>query len=147
MFDIKQLIPSEFCLECDGCCRFQSGDSVWFPRLLKKERVVLKYKNSACSNLGAGNKCKIYKKRPFDCALYPFLINRDTASGKVFLSVHLSCPFVARNMKNEDFKEYTAYLAAFMKSWDFLKMLKNNPQIIQSYTEILNLVELPHEIE
>lgn len=147
MFSIKQLIPSEVCLACNGCCRFASDDPPWPPHNIRPIPSK-KDNNFLCPHLDAAdNKCKIYKTRPFECSLYPFLINRDSVSGKVFLAVHLNCPFAAKNLKNNDFKEYAQYLTAFLKGSDFLKILENNSQIVQSYSDILNLAEIPYEIK
>lgn len=34
---LKQLVPQEFCLRCDVCCRFPQADSVWAPLFTKSE--------------------------------------------------------------------------------------------------------------
>jgi Fe-S-cluster containining protein len=95
---IKQFIPQEVCLKCQGCCRFKEQDSVWSPCLLDEEIQNFLDKNipPLCLSLdkklmpipntqGQGhicplfdvqvNKCKIYEFRPFECQLYPFLIS------------------------------------------------------------------------
>jgi Fe-S-cluster containining protein len=86
------------------------------------------------------NKCKIYFFRPFECQLYPFLINRN--AGKAFLAVDLKCPFVKQRLETKEFKEYTKNLSGILNSPSLIKILKNNPQIIQAYPEALNLREL-----
>jgi len=86
------------------------------------------------------NKCKIYGFRPFECQLYPFLIS--LRGRKVILSVDLNCPYVKDNLKTKEFKEYTDYLTAFLNSTAQLKILKDNPQIIQAYEEALDIMEL-----
>jgi len=86
------------------------------------------------------NKCKIYAFRPFECRLYPFLINRK--GDKVFLALVLRCPFVKENLESQKFKEYIRYLTTFFNSPARIKILKNNPQIIQKYEDVLNLAEL-----
>jgi len=151
---LKQIIPEEFCLKCDGCCRFAEVNSVWFPHLLKAEekiipkgklRIVLDKKsgNFICSFLNAkNNKCKIYSIRPFECCLYPFLLNRDAESDKIFLAVDTNCTFVKENLKKPEFKKYTEYLTTLFNSLDFSELMKNNPQLIQSYPDVLNLAEL-----
>lgn len=159
MFNIKQLVPSEFCLECDGCCRFAEKNSVWFPHLLRGEEKIIpkdkfrvvpgkKDNNFLCTFLDIeDNKCKIYESRPFECRLYPFLLNRDTKSGKIFLAVDTNCLFVGENLKKAEFKKYAEYLTSLLKNHDFSKLLKNNPQIIQSYPDVLNLAELKYETQ
>ncbi len=165
---IKQIIPKEACLKCQGCCRFRKIDSVWSPCLLDEEIQDLLDKKipPACISSGKkllpildpqseglicpfldakDNKCKIYDFRPFECQLYPFLIN--LRGGKVILTLDLNCPYVAEHLKDDELKKYTDYLIAFLNSSSQLKLLKNNPQIIQAYEEVLEIIELglPHD--
>lgn len=157
---IKQLVPQEVCLKCKRCCRFSSIDSVWTPCLLDEEIQDLLDKKDippALINInrkirpipnpkGYGfictflnfldNKCKIYEFRPFECQLYPFLIN--LRNKKVLLTVDLNCPYARENLQSKEFKEYTVYLNNLRK----LKLLKDNPQIIQAYEEVRDIIEL-----
>lgn len=161
---IKQLVPNDICLKCRQCCRFSAMDSVWLPCLLEEEMqdlldkkdlpavsISLKRKIQPLPNpQGDGficpfldaqdNKCKIYNTRPFECQLYPFLIS--IRGKKVILTVDLNCPFVKDNLRTKEFKEYAEYLAQFFNSAAQLKILKNNPQIIQAYEEVLDIMEL-----
>ena len=160
---IKQFVPQEICLKCRGCCRFAEQDSVWAPCLLEEEAQELIDRDIPAAYINmqkkirpvpdpagegfvcaffesAGNKCKIYNMRPFECQLYPFLINlRDK---KVVLTVDLNCPYVKENMGNQEFKAYVEYLSAYLNSPRQLKMLKDNPQIIQAYEDVLDVIEL-----
>lgn len=86
------------------------------------------------------NKCKIYEFRPFECQLYPFLIN--LRGKKVILTVDLNCLYIKENLKSKEFKEYTEYLSTFLNSAPQIKLLKENPQVIQTYEGILDLFEL-----
>ncbi|MDP3732425.1 MAG: YkgJ family cysteine cluster protein [Candidatus Omnitrophota bacterium] len=160
---IKQVIPQEVCLKCQGCCRFKKMDSAWSPCLLDEEIQDLldrKIPSAAISSAkkllpvpdpqGEGfvcpflglkdNKCKIYEFRPFECQLYPFLIN--LRGGKVILTLDLNCPYVKEHLKDGEFKKYTDYLIAFLNSSAQLQILKDNPQIIQAYEEVLEIIEL-----
>jgi len=160
---INQFIPQEVCLKCRGCCRFKDADSVWVPCLLDEEMQDLLDKDIPpalisinrrirpipdpaqdgfiCAFLSpSDNKCKIYESRPLECRLYPFLINlRDN---KVYLTIDLNCPYVKENLKTEKFKEYAEYLAAFLNAPKQVRVLKDNPQIIQAYEEVLDILEL-----
>lgn len=160
---IKQFIPEAVCLKCQGCCRFRDIDSVWSPCLLEEEVLNLMDKKipPAYINMqrkirpipnpkGDGficaffeaefNKCKIYAFRPFECQLYPFLINlRDK---KVVLTVDLNCPYVKEKMNTKEFKEYAEYLSSYLNTPDQLEILKDNPQIIQAYEDVMDVVEL-----
>lgn len=133
---MKQFVPSKFCLECRGCCRFSQSDSVWAPHFLKREMPFTpkpsKEGGFVCPFLNPeDNRCKIYETRPFECRLYPFLLNKK--NGKPFLAVHINCPFIEENINTKEFKEYTKYLAGLLKSAPFKEILKNNPQIIHTY--------------
>lgn len=160
---IKRVVREEFCLKCKGCCRFKKIDSAWSPCLLDEEIQDLLDKKIPPAAISSGkkllpvpnpkgegficpfldiekNKCKIYGFRPFECQLYPFLIN--LSQGKAILTLDLNCPFVAENLQNEEFKKYTAYLIALLNSSAWLNTLKDNPQIIQAYEEVLDVIEL-----
>ena len=160
---IKQFVPSEACLKCQGCCRFREMDSAWTPCLLEEEIQDLidkdipaayiniqkkirpvpdpKGEGFLCAFLDAdSNKCKIYQMRPFECQLYPFLIN--LRNNKVVLTVDLNCPYVQENMNKKEFKEYADYLAAYLNSPEQLEILTDNPQIIQAYEDVRDVIEL-----
>ena len=160
---IKQFVPQEFCLKCRDCCRFLEADSVWSPCLLDQEiqdlldkkipaasissqRRIQPIPNPAndgfiCPFLNAqDNKCKIYGFRPFECQLYPFLISiRDD---KVLLTLDLNCPYVEENLKSRECKDYTQHLTTFLNSAKQKRILKDNPQIIQAYKQVLDVIEL-----
>ena len=38
---LKQFVPSEVCLKCDGCCRYKEEDSAWRPKLGQDEQADL----------------------------------------------------------------------------------------------------------
>ena len=160
---IKQFVPSEYCLKCQGCCRFRDQDSVWAPCLLEEEIEGLidkdlpaayltmdkrirpfpnpKGEDFICAFLSIeDNKCRVYENRPFECQLYPFLITmRDK---KVILTVDLNCPYVKEKIKAIEFKDYLDYLTAFFNQPAQLELLKDNPHIMQAYEEVLDVMEL-----
>ena len=166
---IKQFVAQEVCLKCQGCCRFREADSPWLPCLLAEEaqnlidsnipavsisleRRIQPIPHPKSQPLGAGagficpllnisdNKCKIYSHRPFECQLYPFLI---TLRGKkVLLTVDLNCPYIKEKIKSQELKEYTEYLTSFFNSPAQVRILKENPHIIQAYQEVLDIIEL-----
>jgi Fe-S-cluster containining protein len=91
------------------------------------------------------NKCKIYNRHPFECQLYPFLINlRKT---KVLLTVDLNCPYAYEKINSQEAKEYITYLTNHLNSPENIEMFQDNPQIIQAYEEVREVAELnfPHE--
>jgi Fe-S-cluster containining protein len=160
---IKQFIPEEVCLKCLGCCRFKEPDSVWLPCLSDKEIQGLLEKKIPPAIIsidkkiqplphpaGEGficaffdlqnNKCKIYDFRPFECQLYPFLIN--PRGKKVILRVDLNCPYIKENLNSKVFKEYVEYLNALLNSPQQIRILKNNPQLLRTYEEVAEVIEL-----
>lgn len=160
---IKQIVPQEVCLACQGCCRFKQMDSAWSPCLLDEEIQDLLDKKIPPAGISAhkklllipnvqgtgficpfldaqDNKCRIYSFRPFECQLYPFLIN--LRGGKVILTLDLNCPYVREHVKTNEFKKYTEHLITFLNSSAQVKILKDNPQIIQAYEEVLGIIEL-----
>lgn len=78
--------------------------------------------------------------RPFECQLYPFLIN--LRKGKVLLTVDLNCPYVCEKINIPEIKEYISYLAGYLNAPEQLEMLESNPQIIQAYEEVREVAEL-----
>ncbi|MDP2905807.1 MAG: YkgJ family cysteine cluster protein [Candidatus Omnitrophota bacterium] len=162
---IEQFVPSEVCLKCIGCCRFSEANSVWLPCLLDEEIQDLLDKKippvsisidkkiqpipnprlveSAfiCAFLDASaNKCAIYDFRPLECQLYPFLIAiRDK---KVLLTVDLNCPYIKDKMSSREFEEYVRYLTDFLNAPARIRLLRDNPHIIQAYKDALDVVEL-----
>jgi len=147
---MKKFLPTKTCLACLGCCRFAEEDSLWLPRLLKEELKCVKKirlvpgegtNNFFCAFLNPkNNKCGIYKHRPFDCQLYPFLLCRK--GSKIFLSIDLNCPYARDNFKNERSEKYIKYLVKLSKSKKFTGILKNNPQIIQAYPGVTSIYEV-----
>jgi uncharacterized protein len=163
---IKQFVPQEYCLKCQGCCRFKEANSVWSPCLLDEEVQDLLDRKITSASIDLGrkiqpipnpkqegficpflnsedNKCKIYEFRPFECQLYPFLISlRDN---KVLLTIDLNCLYAQENLKTQEFKDYTKYLTTFLNSAAQKRIIKDNPHIIQAYEEVLDVIELQIE--
>jgi Fe-S-cluster containining protein len=160
---VKQFIPQEVCLKCQGCCRFKEADSVWSPCLLDEEIQDLldrdippalisidrrlrpipypEAKGFICPFFNTSdNKCKIYALRPLECQLYPFLIS--LREKKVYLTVDLNCHYVKENLNTEELKEYTAYLSAFLNTPAQIRILKDNSYLIRAYEEVLDILEL-----
>lgn len=160
---MKQFLPKEVCLRCQGCFRFKEQNSVWLPclmdeeiqelldrkippALISMERKIQPYPNPAGEGFICAffdirdNKCKIYDWRPFECQLYPFLVNlRDR---KIILTVDLNCPYVKENLQSKEFKEYADYLISFLNSPAQIKLLKDNPQLLKAYEDISEVIEL-----
>ncbi|MCM8796349.1 MAG: YkgJ family cysteine cluster protein [Candidatus Omnitrophica bacterium] len=159
---IRQFVPQEVCLSCRGCCRFSAVDSVWVPCLLEEDIQELLDRDIPPALLSLNkkirpvpnpqqegficaffdietNKCKIYDFRPFECQLYPFLIN--LRNNKVLLTVDLNCPYAKDKLNTPEFKQYSDYLIAYLNTPRQLRMLKDNPQVIQAYEEVSEIIE------
>lgn len=160
---IKQFVTEEACLKCQGCCRFIQEDSSWVPSLFneeikhflnqgaaaalitphKKLKIVPfpKQKVCLCSLFNyEENKCKVYASRPFECQLYPFLL---CAKGKdVYLAADSNCPFIQEKNKTREFKQYAQYLVSLLQNPPYAELLRNNPHIMQSYTEVCEIQAL-----
>jgi len=151
---IRQLLNSDTCLKCRGCCRFSEADSLWTPLLSRREQEILStacpgeqgmIKNGRLATVPAKedaihycvlfspeeNTCRCYEQRPLECRLYPFLI--DSVGGKVFLSMDMNCPFAREHSGEDVFKEYVSYLADYLNSAPLLELLRAEKRLIQSY--------------
>ncbi|MDD5565943.1 MAG: YkgJ family cysteine cluster protein [Candidatus Omnitrophica bacterium] len=151
---IKQFVPQKICLSCQGCCRFAEAKSVWSVRLLKEEKKRLRLAAYDLPLIPASahqpyvcvffmpckNKCLEYATRPFECRLYPFLLNRF--GNKVVLAVDTHCPFVQKTIHSKKFSSYAAYLAKLFLTGPYLALLKDNVHIAGCYPDAVNLKEL-----
>ena len=150
-------------MRCQSCCRFPEQDSLWSP-LLAKEEIALaaaqgippaiitlngrirpepqgKEDLYLCPLLNpCGNTCKVYPAHPFECQLYPFLLQRQDK--RVFLAVDENCPYVAEHSHSREFKEYCEYLRRVLNYADYQAFFSNNPQLIQEYPNVTILAEL-----
>lgn len=162
---LKQFVPSEICLKCDGCCRYKEADSAWRPKLGAGDQQGLgalitandaldaqAYINTIqacgqhfCRFLNQGdNTCGIYSQRPFECSLYPFILSQTPQAVKVY--VHLSCPYVQDHLHVADFDVHVAYLKEFFRRADIRDFLSLNKAMFHDYSryapELLHLFDL-----
>ena len=130
---LKQFIPKKYCLTCLGCCRYLKKKSPWPVQGIPLIHNPNKHQsNFICSFLNIhSNKCKIYKSRPFECYLYPFLINRK--GKKAFLAVDIHCPIVKEKFGSKEFNDYAEYLC---------KTLQDIDKIAQKYPGVIDIIEL-----
>ena len=158
--EMKQFVPSQVCLGCDGCCRFKEEDSAWRPRIAptEKKQVATKpglaekifskakvaddghLKAVACHGLyictffnPEHNTCGIYHARPFDCQLYPFLLTKSDE--KTVVAVHLNCPHVQEKKGSQEFQDYVSYLQEFFHRQDVVTFLQKNPSLVGDYAQ------------
>lgn len=136
MMQVKQFIPQEICLKCDGCCRFNEKDTPWAPY---KREVVAHDDYFICSSFEAStHKCRNYDARFLDCRIYPFLLQAQ--GGKVYLSVDLNCPYVSQKINTEEFRSYASCLKDFLSTDEAKKILRDNPGLICRYGEELKII-------
>jgi Fe-S-cluster containining protein len=152
MVSIKQIIPEGYCLNCQGCCRFTDAESCWPPGILKEEQPILDLAAGkvalnkkadgfiCCFFDDKANTCKVYLKRPFECRLYPFIINKQ--ENRMFLAIDLSCGFAHENKDSSLMQEHIGYMKAVSKTVVFLDLINKNPQIAQEYPGASNIIEL-----
>ena len=155
MIEIRQIIPEGFCLSCSGCCRFAEQGSSWAVHLSVEEQQELGVQDTVlasipdesaatrfCSYFNVRNsQCSVYYKRPFECRLYPFVINRQGES--VFLALDLNCPYAKEKYETALMRDHIAHLSAVCASPVFVRFLKENPWLIQQYPDVLNIAAIP----
>jgi Fe-S-cluster containining protein len=152
MREIEQIIPAGYCSRCRGCCRFSQQQGPWLPHLLDTEKalqpdVAVVAQQSAgeaafrCVSLDMGtNACAIYESRPFECRLYPFVLN--TRDAKFFLSVDPNCPFVKESQGTEAFTGHAVRLGAYLQKADARAVLAKNRHLFQPYPGVRDICEL-----
>lgn len=134
---LKQFVPSDFCLKCHGCCRFSENPGIWAPAgcgLAKDNGGYI------CANLKKeNNHCQIYPRHPLDCQLYPFLLVRKGNSLR--LGLHKTCSFITdKKPRPKDIQEYIDYLKDSLGGLEFISILRNNPEIAADYQEDVEII-------
>jgi len=160
---IRQLVAQEFCLTCKGCCRFRDKYSSWSPTLLKEEIEVMVHNGLPpalitqggkirieyfpdqeiylCSLLShKDNTCLLYRFRPLECQLYPFLFCRR--QDKFYLAVDTHCPYIEVTKDSKEYKEYAASLTQLLMNPIYQRLLRGNLQLFQDYPKVLIVAEL-----
>lgn len=151
---MDQIIPDGYCLKCKGCCRFSRERSEWGVHLTLDEQRALGIEDTVipspkdpasgtcfCVLFDARQEqCTVYYKRPLECRLYPFLINRRGST--VFLAIDLNCPYAREHYETREMRDYIASLVVECDTPDFIRRLKESPWLIQSYDGVLNIAPL-----
>lgn len=154
---LKQFVPSDVCLGCDGCCQFQQQGTDWRAKVGVEERDAL---DAATQIDHAGylktcahgdqhrcvffnpktHHCAVYDRRPFDCQLYPFVLSRVPEGIGVYM--HLSCPYVQTMLNTDALKNYVNYLKGFFDEYETQIFLLKNPEVVHDYQNYMD--ELTH---
>ncbi|MFT7537995.1 MAG: Fe-S-cluster containining protein [Lysobacterales bacterium] len=158
MFDLlPQFVSSDFCLSCQGCCRFVDPQSQWRAKVsfeevdnTRKDNFVMAQQivdalddqgflntqstseESICTFLcPKSNKCSIYKHRPTECSIYPLvLVKKDNV---IDVALHLSCPFVQENNDLVGYDEYLANVKRFFEKEDVARFVNRNQHLARAY--------------
>ncbi|HBU07754.1 MAG TPA: hypothetical protein DEA99_00805 [Candidatus Omnitrophica bacterium] len=135
--ELKQFVPSDYCLKCVGCCRFLENPTIWAPQGF---RLVKNNNGYRCEHLKEeNNRCAIYPQRPLDCRLYPFLLVKKGSS--LQLGLHESCCFVEEKQPAPaDIQTYAQYLKNRLNSASFISAIRKNPEIASDYQENVELI-------
>jgi len=56
--------------------------------------------------------------------------------------VDFNWPYINKIINDPSFKEYSEQLAKFLNSPAQVKLLRNNPQVLQAYEEVSEIIEL-----
>jgi|GEM_PF-199086 len=150
---IPQLIPQEFCLKCEICCRFTEKFSPWAPFILREEidnftlnlpsfiksygiNIMLKKENNfyICPFFDISqNKCTYYRMRPLDCRLYPFILFYDQSYTKIMLGIDSQCPYIRE--KDRNILNFAQRIKDILENKNMQDVILQNPGIIMSYNK------------
>jgi Fe-S-cluster containining protein len=160
---IPQRIPGRTCMSCKGCCRFLEKETMWAVRLCKDEPLAAMAAGEMVippsvitkdfclrlepSRKGAGyvcacleevsGACQVYRNRPLECQLYPFLL---CAEGKKrFLGYDPHCPYMHEHEGTGILKEYAAAIVEALKTPQMRLRLKENPHLFQEYKGVVEV--------
>ena len=76
--------------------------------------------------------CVRYADRPFECALYPFVLARNMRGG-IDLACHLSCPVIIETQQTDQWREYCGYLGALFVQDAMRTMIAEALPSLRSY--------------
>lgn len=156
-----QVTTKAFCLACKGCCRFDSEQSIWRPKVATCEQIFVDLRENLdedhyvkadstehcikCRFLNLeNNHCSVYLMRPAECVMYPFLLLHKGSS--VVLGVHLSCPYVQEEMHNPSFQEKIKDVKEFCLDGGFLSYVEENPEMVSDYSQYMNEIKILFEV-
>ncbi len=158
-YGLKQIVPSDICLQCEGCCRFESDTTEWRPLVCQEERVRTMNEEATevpfsiqtvdafgylhatrcggecfpCQYFSMTDySCAVYNRRPFECALYPFVFYRK--GEERWLSVHLPCPYVRDQLHTEEFQGHIRFMKEWLVNPGIQQFLRRNPSVFHEYS-------------
>jgi hypothetical protein len=89
--------------------------------------------------------CGVYSKRPFECALYPFVVSKDLGGIKIYM--HLACPYIQEKEVSVELQSYADYLKSFFSLPATRQYLKTNSRLLHDYSEFEKELRLLFTIE
>lgn len=149
--ELKQVVPKEFCLACDGCCRFIDPQSVFTPHLTGQDSDLLFKAGLAQTSInknrfnlvlqgpiyycpcfnGRINECNFYSFRPLECRLYPFILAKK--NNKAYLALDRKCPYVDSSFIRDN-AQYIDYLREFFRLKELKELIRNNQDFLGDYS-------------
>lgn len=154
---IKSLVPSEVCLACEGCCRYDLANSPWRPKVGEAEPLRSSADSDgylptrpllhrhACQFFRAEHgTCIKYNQRPFECALYPGVISKE--DDMLVCYVHLACPYVQDPANERRVEKYKAYMRDWFQSHSVKAWLSENEGLLHDYRHAKDELELVFKI-
>jgi len=160
--DIPQYIPSSVCLKCDVCCRFEHPTDGWRPKVGETEKPVIdnvirgkkwidpqgfiymRQGKGQCRCMffnTSDQTCQIYKERPFECILYPFLLMEH--ENQPWIGVHLACPHIQKHYGDASYQAFAEGLKTYFRQDHVTEFLKANPSLVRDfsmYRDQINMV-------
>jgi Fe-S-cluster containining protein len=146
------------CEKCRECCYFEEDERYFAPLFTGTERdaIDLKasfkpFKNSdnvfqveleesgeryVCPFLNEETHlCRIYKKRPFDCSIWPFLFMKDRDGETVLACFERDmCPDFDK-MSDDKFSKLCDAKISWIKQGNILNFLKEHKELVWDYEE------------
>ena len=159
---LHQLVPSEWCLQCRGCCRFPDpedaqtpafspaevqsalaagGTPDWFqPVTPAPSHSVRLVPHASCGTHCPGlhlptHQCTIYPVRPLDCQIYPYVVARDASGERLLLGVDPKCPYVQQLGPSPAVRDVGLYLGRLLEAPEGQAMLGENPALAGRWRE------------
>ncbi|MBW2058377.1 MAG: DUF2156 domain-containing protein [Deltaproteobacteria bacterium] len=168
-FEIPQPIPASICLACDVCCRFPERESFLAPFFTEEELLgALETGEGGVEFRGvpqsAGGQvvpvpwadgfrcpffegethfCRIYRRRPLDCRLYPYALMLDPSGSGVWLGVDTKCPATGDPEILESLVASGTAIAEASMCPELIGILKRSPRLIGPHQrDVLPLLRL-----
>ncbi|MFH1622642.1 MAG: YkgJ family cysteine cluster protein [Candidatus Omnitrophota bacterium] len=159
---LKQLIPEEYCLKCDVCCRFVEPHSIWSPLFTNSEinylvekdilppLVFTTHPDTQKNNPRAQRINLIQDRDIFICPCFNSPDNRckiyidrpfecrlypfllTKKEGQIYLAIDKKCPYL-NSVEEDKIKSYTGYLKRELKKPEAISFVKQIKDLFLDY--------------